>query len=579
MVNKKISEISIVDIINKYVPLKKNGNNYVGLCPFHQDSNPSMVVSPQKNIYKCFSCGASGNAIKFVMNIEKISYNQAVKKISDEFNLGIDIRDVYSSKNWSDEQKLILEINQKVVDFAKYSLSTNQEVQKYIENRNYNDTTIEDFDVGYLDGEDVINFLKKNGYEDIHILLSGIAVEKSNHLVPFFNKRLMIPIFDELNNPVAFGGRIIQTPSEEPKYLNISETIVFNKSDVLFNLNNAKDFIQSKKSCIVVEGYMDAMTLWQNDFKNVIGLMGTNFSANHLRKIQRIAKRVTLALDKDDAGINATKKIGLELISNNLQVDVLKIENAKDIDEWLNKYPKEELRNNVISFLDFYLQNTKFVSQEETLIPCINVFKRFVGNQDYSNRILSLNKIATWADTNVDLLDSLIGKVNTFINPKKTVEIEAGINEVNAFANLKRLYIAMMTKDYEWFLTLNNNFTLFFDAYEVEDYKMIQEIFNQGEATFNSFKWSSNHNLDKLNFLMKKNIHYYKISTEFLFKFQKEFIKLARNKTITTIRQSEELDRDLNNLLKQLNNYESNFMNTDEWNKICDVIAKSKILN
>ncbi len=389
MQNSKLNElitiidgkVVIEDIISEHVNLEKRGSNFFGLCPFHHDSNPSMSVSPTKKIYKCFSCGASGNTISFVQNINGITFIEAVKKLSERY--GIDWTQYLNSNFKIDsESEIIKRINNELTKFYKYSLEqeikSNKILSKYLEQRKITKREIELFKIGFASKSDKIyDYLLKRGFEEKDILKVGILRNNEGKLNSIFFNRIIFPILDENGDTLGFSGRNFKK-EDNIKYLNSSENKVFRKSNILYNLNLAKKSIIQRKKVIIVEGFMDVIALNKIGIENVIATMGTALTVNHVKKIQNFTNNVILSFDSDKAGINASIQSYTKFSEMNFSTKFYWLSNGiKDFDELVNEKNKkitfEEIENESKDFVDFYVAN--YVDK--------------ISNNDFNNKIIS----------------------------------------------------------------------------------------------------------------------------------------------------------------------------------------------
>ena len=360
------NKVNIVDIVSDYVSLEKKGQNHVGLCPFHSDSNPSMSVSESKGIFKCFSCGAGGGVIGFVQNYEGITFIDAVKKICEKSS--INYKEYITQKEVEIDPKLVKawEINKEAFNFFKYSLeNSGKEIKDYISNRGLTKEILHEFKIGYSgEGSSLSNFLLSKGYTEEEIIINGLAKRRTDTiLADYFINRLIFPIEDINGNIIGFSGRVLEKDSKYAKYLNSPETSSFKKSNILYNLAKAKTHSSLKKELIVVEGFMDVIALYKSDIKNSIATMGTAFTKEHLKTISSMTKNITLAFDNDAAGINAAISTGKVLANDEFNVNIITIPSGKDFDELL-KLGVETVKktlNKKEPFIDFY-KNKIFVS-------------------------------------------------------------------------------------------------------------------------------------------------------------------------------------------------------------------------
>lgn len=334
----------IVEVINHYVPLKKRGINFIGLCPFHNEKTPSMTVNKDKNIWHCFGCGAGGNIFNFLMKIENITFIESLKIVADE--VGIEIED----DNYSNSEKNKYDRNYELLkDASLYYQNKISEnlIANYIKERNLNEESINVYKVGYsgTSGKELLEKLKKK-YSDAEIISSGLFYETRNGLKARFENRLIIPICDHRDRILGFGGRIIVEGN--PKYLNSPETSIYHKSNVLFGLNIAKKHIPNNEaSLILVEGYMDVISLYQQGIKNVVASSGTAFTSLQVQLISRFCKRVYLCFDNDNAGQKAILKAYESLKKSDLELRVIDLLDKKDPDEFLQTYSADNFAKQI----------------------------------------------------------------------------------------------------------------------------------------------------------------------------------------------------------------------------------------
>lgn len=317
-INQVKSNADIIAIISEYVPLKKRGRNYIGLCPFHAEKTPSFTVSPDKQIWHCFGCHESGNLITFIQKIDNLNFVEAVTFIANR--MGIKIIEDNKPQYISAEEKEFNQIRDILFQSRQYfeeSLKKNKPAQNYLSQRKITDRSIKDFHIGYAPGTyDLLKELEKNGFEKELILKSGIAYQDDSGQVELrFRNRIIFPIIDYQGRTIGFGGRVFQEESANyAKYVNSEESLFFNKRKILFGLNLAKRTIQEKESVILMEGYMDVIMAHQFGFKNTVATMGTALTQEHIQKLMRFTKTFYLALDSDEAGQKAIER-SLELLT------------------------------------------------------------------------------------------------------------------------------------------------------------------------------------------------------------------------------------------------------------------------
>ncbi len=327
----------IADVISSYVQLKKAGRNLVGLCPFHNEKSPSFSVSRENGFFHCFGCGAGGDAITFIRKIENLDYADAVKLLADR--AGMTIPEDDASDGMGHLKTRIYEANREAARFYHRQLYTpdGKQALEYLRNRALTEKTIIHFGLGYSprDRFELVNHLKSKGFSNNEIIQANLA-NQSKRGFPFdrFSDRVMFPIIDLRGNVIAFGGRIMS--DIKPKYLNTSDTPVFNKSRSLFALQFAKN--KANGQLILVEGYMDVIALHQAGFENAVATLGTSLTSEQAKIIKRYCDEVVICYDADEAGQKATQRaIGI-LRPTGIKIRILTVPNGKDPDEFIKSY-------------------------------------------------------------------------------------------------------------------------------------------------------------------------------------------------------------------------------------------------
>ncbi len=340
-IDKLVSQADIIDIVSEHVSLKKNGRNYTGLCPFHSEKTPSFVVSPDKQIFHCFGCGEGGNPIGFVMKIEGLAYVDAIRFLAKKY--GLEVPEDSFDKEKSKIRQRVLEINEKTARFFYNNLlkPENEHIRNYLSNRGINKKVATNFGIGFSENSfnNLLNHLQSQGYSKEEMLQAGVlSKSEKGNIFDKFRNRVMFPIIDIRGNVIAFGGRVID--DSMPKYLNSPETIVFSKSHNLFALNIAKK--TKNDYFILAEGYMDVIALHKAGFDSAVASLGTAFTDAQARLISRHTKNVIIAYDGDNAGKKATDRAIETLKKVDINVRVLSMKDAKDPDEFISKYGKDE---------------------------------------------------------------------------------------------------------------------------------------------------------------------------------------------------------------------------------------------
>lgn len=356
LIDKVVEQIDIVEVISESVDLVSKGKNYVGLCPFHQDNNPSFTVSPEKKIYKCFVCENGGNVITFTQRFEKITFVQALEKLATRANITFKKKKVVEKTPAQD----ILGVTSTFYNTYLNTMDESKECRDYLEKREIDDELIDRFMLGFAPNKNTASFLYvseyfKDRYSSYDYELTGNFANEAD----FFKSRLMIPIKNELGYVVGFSGRVLKDQS--PKYLNSRDSETFNKSKILYNMDIAKNFISDDNSIILVEGFFDVIALAKYQINNVVATMGTSFTSSHLDLLKRYrVKKIILGFDQDNAGKKAAYKIGSLLLKNNItDIRIFSFDSHKDIDEFLIDNSPEILTEKQIDFFSFKLEFLK----------------------------------------------------------------------------------------------------------------------------------------------------------------------------------------------------------------------------
>ncbi|WFQ94381.1 DNA primase [Mycoplasma feriruminatoris] len=341
-INEVISKASIVDIISSYLHLIKKGRNYLAVCPFHNDSNPSLTVSPEKKIYTCFSCKASGNVINFVKEYEHVDFLTALKTVCEKSNIDLEELKDFSQPIKDKESEMIFELNSQANDIFKTTLFSNlgQEALKYLKSRNIDIEEIKKFEIGFAsDKTNLVQKLLDKSYSSLDIEKANLGIITDTYTKDYFSNRIIFPIKDENNRVIGFSGRSF-TKDNDPKYLNTKENKVFKKSHLAYNISSALKISRTLKKIIVLEGFMDVISLSRIDINNTIALMGTSLSNYHINLFKKNNLDVLLFLDGDDPGIQANIKIAHQLLKEKINVLVIDNQTKYDPDELVNNQPE-----------------------------------------------------------------------------------------------------------------------------------------------------------------------------------------------------------------------------------------------
>lgn len=407
----------IVALISSYLPLKQKGNNYFGLCPFHNEKSPSFCVSSERQMYHCFGCGASGNVFTFIMQTENYNFGEAVRFLAERANYTLpEFKNDEADKNLRYKNKLI-EMNAVAARHFYHNLTDSQFALQYLFDRNISKTSIKKFGLGYAKS-DLYNHLLAKGYEKKDILAAGLAVEnKSGKILDRFFNRIMFPIFNIYGKIIGFGARTIN--DSKPKYLNSPETILFNKSTNLYNINLA---CKSKsKQLILTEGYIDVISVFQAGCENVCAALGTAFNIKHARLIKNHFDSVILLFDSDEAGIKAILRAIPILDSVGIESKVLQLPNAKDPDEYIKKFGSDSFKNllkNSVNSFDFQVNNVKKKYDLNNPADKVKFTKETAqiisGLNDTIKKEIYINEISKSMQISSDILKNELDKFEPF---------------------------------------------------------------------------------------------------------------------------------------------------------------------
>lgn len=364
------NSISIVDVISEYVQLRKRGKNFVGLCPFHNEKTPSFTVTEEKQIFHCFGCHTGGNVFKFLMEYKKISFIEAVQEIAEQQGIEISYDDEGYSEKQS-EQEILYDINTEAARYFLNNLLNDQEgeaAREYFKNRNLKIQTIRAFGLGYtINGyENLVNFLKEKSIDLERALQLGLIGQyKDGRIYDKLPGRIIFPIFSPNGRVVAFAGRKLREEDTGGKYINSPESLIYVKGRILYGLSHAKDDIRKLDKAIIVEGYMDLISLYQAGIKNVVAVSGTALTDDQAQLLSRYTRNVVLLFDADAAGIKASMRSIEILLKRNFDVKISTLPKDEDPDSYVNKFGREafeEIIKRAENFLEY--QTSYYESQE-----------------------------------------------------------------------------------------------------------------------------------------------------------------------------------------------------------------------
>ncbi|HEU5179262.1 MAG TPA: DNA primase, partial [Candidatus Polarisedimenticolia bacterium] len=340
------ASVDIHEIISGYLPLKKVGAKYRGLCPFHTEKTPSFYVDAGKQLFYCFGCGTGGDAFKFLMLYEKVDFREALRMLSRRYGIPLPERVHHASS----ERQTLMQVNQAAADFFAGALAdatAGKGARDYLKERGLSAATVGSFQLGFAPArwDGLKNALTRRGFSETQLLAAGLLAKKEETGRTFdrFRGRLIFPIRALSGGCVGFGGRILGPG--EPKYLNSPETLLFHKGEILYGLDRTSDAIRKADRAILVEGYMDFLTLHQAGIENLAATLGTGFTAGHVRLLARATRRVVVNFDPDSAGQAATRRSLDVLLESGFEVRVLRLPGGKDPDRFVREDGPERYRD------------------------------------------------------------------------------------------------------------------------------------------------------------------------------------------------------------------------------------------
>ena len=522
--------LDIVDVVSQYVVLKKSGANYWGLCPFHNDKKPSMSVSPSKGIYKCFSCGAGGDALSFLVKIQNREYKDVILELAEKYGIELPQKFHSSKENKSQKKEMILAC-EKAAKFYKLQLKTAEDANKaktYLRGRDITDDIIDKFTLGWAPNkyDTLYKELKKEFKDEILEKAGLILKSNSGGWIDRFRNRIIIPIQNENGEYVAFGARAVDE-GQNPKYLNSSDSLIYNKSKILFGLNSAQEAIKAEDGVIIMEGYFDVISAQAHGVENAVASCGTALTPDHVKLLSRYTKsrRIYLSFDTDSAGINATKK-GSAVIKETLSA----LGNIKQFDE-----------SHISSNTDNkYACEIRVVSQPEGKDPDefirstgADAFRQYVKNAplliDFLlNNILKEKNNARTPQEKAELVNQIIEvlkDVNNKIIQSEYVKMVSTVIDVDENAMLKEL--ANYRESGVYSQVENKKLVTNSSQFEIKAQKNLLSVFLANDSSL-SFK--------QLNELLPENI----IQDETLI-----IVKNTIDKLVCTINNVKELTKSL----------------------------------
>ena len=580
------SKNDIVDVISQYVVLKRSGRNFFGLCPFHKEKSPSFSVSPDKQIFHCFGCGVGGNVFHFVSKIENINFRETVEMLAEKAGVQLPTLENDIDNKTLELKKKVYEINQIAAEFYHqnlYDTAKAKPAQEYVKKRKLDNKTLKSFLIGYAGNyNELYQLLKQKGYTEEEILASSLVKKMPDgKYIDSFRKRLMFPIQDVRNRVIAFGGRVLD--DSKPKYINSPENIVYSKGRHLFGLNIAKTVEAKMKRIIIVEGYMDAISLHQRGIHNAVASLGTALTEAQGHLLRNNSEQVIIGYDADGAGQAATMR-GLEILqSMGCDIRILQIEGAKDPDEFVVKYGPERFQKQVdkaISLVEYkvkVLRATLNIEQTNDKIKFLKEIAKVLSQIDneierevYADKIsreYQISKEAIYAE--IEKLKRPVGQGKKLLeSAKPQIHAEKKEEVVQADSKRERLMIYLLVNyPGESYLPLKQTIAPedFTDKRNQEIVRKLYEEIEKGnsnisttlldcfedEETINYLSWIMAYDFEitELDKCIEDVINSY--TKEKTIKRRNEIIKQLEDKNISR-EEAEGLEKELNDIIISL---------------------------
>lgn len=531
---EKVRDTSdIVNIISDYIQLKKSGSNYVGLCPFHGEKTPSFTVSETKQFFHCFGCGEGGDAVTFIMKKENLGFPEAIKFLADKMGIAIEETKPKDEKQ-SQERNRGYEINKEAARFFFSNLTKDRNVINYLYKRNITDKSIKQFGLGYsLDRWNALHsHLKSKGYGDEELEKLGLIGKKSGNdgYYDKFRNRVMFPIIDTKGRVIGFGGRVLDNAM--PKYLNSQETFIFNKGNNLYGLNLLNKF-SDRKRIILVEGYMDVISLFNKGINYSVASLGTALTERQAKLLKRYGENVYICYDSDQAGVNATDKAIQILLNEGIKPKIILLQNYKDPDDFLKENTIEDFENKLnesLNHIDYriYINKQKYNIDETEgkikftieIAKIIKSLKSPIEKDVYIDKIskeMNISKEAIQKEVfgnNIKIKENGSFKENrnfrekTIISPIKTM-LPAG--SLTAEIDL----IKLMIYDKDYFDIINKEIYLEeYENYECRELlQIMKELYKENEdldedILYKRVKEVSNINIQLINTISERRINF-----------------------------------------------------------------------
>lgn len=517
------SQSDIVDVISDYMQLTKRGRNYFGLCPFHGEQTPSFSVSTEKQIFHCFGCGAGGNAITFVMDIEHLSFPDALVKLSQRAGIPLEMElsteQTTANTAVSKKEQQMKEAHEFAVEFYHHLLMNTEDGEpalNYLLERGFTREQIETYQIGWsLPNWDTLSILlERKGFDLSEMAESGLIIQKESDASYFdrFRSRIMFPIRDENGKAIAFSGRILNSDGEDAKYLNSPETPIFHKSQVLYNLDKARASIRKSRQVVLMEGFIDVLAANRAGIFNAVATMGTSLTPQHITKLKRLVQQIIVCYDGDNAGFEAAKRAAQMLHEEQIKVEVAVLPDKLDPDEYIRTYGQEAFKNKIIekphAYIAFMMMHAKrgknFQFENDTLQYIQEVLDTLKNNTSPTERDLYIRQLANETNVSQEAITLQLRKVvadNVKDQKRSQQALQAPTNPVfqerkkDATDRAESILLAHMLHDvnivnkmlrernnepfiHEEYLAVFVRLIGFYEEYEMADFHRFVEVLN-----------------------------------------------------------------------------------------------------
>lgn len=565
----------IVDIISQYVILKRSGRNFFGLCPFHKEKTPSFSVSPDKQIFHCFGCGAGGNVIHFISKIENVDFKESLEILAERAGIALPTLEGGADSKKQFLKEKVYEINKEAAMYYHEMLykDISKPAQEYVKKRRLDNKTLKDYSIGYAPANsNLYKLLKQKGFTDEEILASDLVNKYNNNFVDRFRNRLIFPIQDVRNRYIAFGGRVLD--NSLPKYINSPENIVYSKARNLYGLNVAK---KSKlEKLIIVEGYMDVVSLHQRGIENVVASCGTALTEAQGRLLRKYAEKIIISYDSDGAGQAATLR-GLEILTNlGCDIRILQMEGAKDPDEYVIKYGNGRFNNLVdkaISLVEFKVKvlkkdldldnvndKIKFLNEIAKLLSTVDNKMEQEVYMDTISREYNISKEAIYAEINKLNYSRNQGKKTLESNYKRSV-IKKKETLPETLVKRENMIIGILLNGKEEVYNQIKNILLPEDFKKEENKKIMKtlyEEFEKGNSNINNILEIFNDNEEIISILTGLMADDYEIKDDkkaiedLINNYKKEKLNNRKREIIDALNDENIDEQEVRNLEKEL---------------------------